>query len=258
MEKEKEMIKPSAIIAVSAKLSLIERQLWNILFYKAWSKLETQDIFQVSMSDILHFFPYDTKNYEHLKACLEKLVRTTVTYDYLGKDNRPAWGVFSLMASAQLENGVCTYSYAPNLRRRLNDEYIYTKLSLHIMMRLSSGHALVLYELCSDYRKVGHKTLSLAEFRDLMGIQETQYKEFNDLNKRVLRPALKEINEKSNLHVEVQTKRTGRKITHLKFLIGYNVDFQPEFPLYESTQGDNVAKIKNLLTQKTRGNDAGF
>lgn len=250
MEKEKEMIKPSAIIAVSAKLSLIERQLWNILFYKAWTKLETQDIFQISMQDILHFFPYDTKNYEHLKACLEKLVRTTVTYDYLGKDNKPAWGVFSLMAGAQLEGGVCTYSYAPNLKKRLNDDYIYTKLSLHIMMRLSSGHVLVLYELCSDYRKMGQKTLSLTQFRELMGIQEGQYKAFKALNQWVLKPALKEINKKSNLHVEVETKRTGRKITGLKFLIGYNVDFQPEFPLYEPTQRDNVTKIKNLLTQE--------
>lgn len=251
MKNEREMIKPSAIIAVNAKLSLIERQLWNILFYKAWPKLETQDIFQVSMQDILHFFPYETKNYDHIKACLEKLVKTAVKYDYLGKDNKPAWGVFTLMASARLEAGVCTYSYAPDLKRRLNDDYIYTKLSLHIMMRLSSGHALVLYELCSDYRKMGHKTLSLAEFRDLMGIQETQYKEFNALNQWVLKPALKEINEKSNLHVEVQTKRTGRKITSLKFLIGYNVDFRQEFPFYERTEADSIAKIKHMLESKT-------
>ena len=52
-----------------------------------------------------------------------------------------------------------------------------------------------------------------------MGIAPSDYAAFKNLNKRVIKPAVKEINELTNFSVEVEQKRGERKVTELKFRI---------------------------------------
>ena len=56
------MIKPSAMIAAGAKLSLIERSLWNILFKTAFNKLALDVMHEISEQEMLSYFPYETRN----------------------------------------------------------------------------------------------------------------------------------------------------------------------------------------------------
>ena len=52
-----------------------------------------------------------------------------------------------------------------------------------------------------------------------MGLEETDYPVFKVLNQSVIKPAIKEINDLTNYHVEVEQKRVGRRIGFLKFRI---------------------------------------
>jgi len=61
----------------------------------------------------------------------------------------------------------------------------------------------------------------------LFGIKEDQYKQFKFLNLFVLKPAVQEINKKTELFVEIERGKTGRKISGIKFLISKNKK-QPE------------------------------
>ncbi len=242
------LIKPSATIAAGAKLSLIERSLWNILFKKAFDKLALNIVHEISEQELLSYFPYETRNTDHLKAALKRIVGTVVEYNILGKDKQQVWGVFSLLGGAELKNGVCRYSYSPQLTEKMNDKLMYAKISMHIAMRLISKHSLVLYELAMDYVKVGETPwITLDHYRSLMGIQDHEYKLYKDLNKWVTKPALKEINAKSNLHVKVTTQRTGHAVSRLKFLIGYNPDYKHDVEVFEPTIDDHKAQIINML-----------
>ena len=236
------------MIAVEAKLSLIERDLWNILFKTAFNKLALNIVHEISEQELLSYFPYETRNTTHLKAALKRIVGAVVEYNVLGKDKEQVWGVFSLLGGAELKNGVCRYSYSPQLTEKMNDKLMYAKISMHIAMRLASKYALILYELVMDYVKVGETPwIQLDVLRKLLGVEEWEYPEYKKFNQWTVKPALKEINAKSNLHVKVTTKRTGHAISHLKFLIGYNPDYKHDVEVFEPTIDDHKAQIINML-----------
>ena len=142
----------------------------------------------------------------------------------LGKDKKQVWGVASLLASAEVENGICTYGFSPHLRYKLYNPRIYTKLNLRLQNRFTDRHALILWEICFDYfdttRDQGETPfIPLEKFRELMGINADEYPLFKVLNRDVIKPAVKEINELTDFCIEVEQKRKGRKVAFLKFRI---------------------------------------
>ena len=52
-----------------------------------------------------------------------------------------------------------------------------------------------------------------------MGIGSDDYPVFKELNRNIIKPAIKEINDLTDYHVEVEPKRLGRRIAELKFRI---------------------------------------
>ena len=74
-----------------------------------------------------------------------------------------------------------------------------------------------------DYKGVNQTPwMELEKFKEYMGIERDQYPQFKELNKFVIKKAIKEINAKTDLWVEVEYKREKRKIVALKFLIKGN------------------------------------
>ena len=132
------------------------------------------------------------------------------------------WGVAGLLASVEIENGICTY-----VRRICVGIYnprVYAKLNLRLQNRFKRQYALVLWELCFDYfdteRDQGETPfISLGMFRELLGIEHKEYPAFSILNRAVIKPAVKEINKETDYCVEVEQKRVGRRIAELKFRI---------------------------------------
>ena len=115
-----------------------------------------------------------------------------------------------------LKDGICTYSFAAHLRYKLYNPRIYTKLNLRLQNRFTSRYALILWEVCFDYFDIARNRgetpfIPLDRFKELMGIALNDYSTFKALNQRVIKPAIKEINELTNYFVEVeqQTRRTA-------------------------------------------------
>ena len=50
-------------------------------------------------------------------------------------------------------------------------------------------------------------------------MQTDDYTTFKSLNQWVIKPAIKEINDLTDYHIEVDQKRMGRRIAELKFCI---------------------------------------
>ena len=53
----------------------------------------------------------------------------------------------------------------------------------------------------------------------MLGIKSDEYPAFSIFNRAVIKPAITEINEVTDYFVEVEQKRIGRKVAHLKFRI---------------------------------------
>jgi plasmid replication initiation protein len=60
------------------------------------------------------------------------------------------------------------------------------------------------------------RKINLVDFKSLFNLED-KYPLFRDLNKRVIKPAVKEINESSNLVVYYSTIKKGRTVVALQF-----------------------------------------
>ena len=219
-----EFVKASPAIQIQSKISLLQRRAWNVLLANAYNELPNQEIHRVSMVELAAKLGFDSKNEDYLKEVLRQLHACTVEWNLLNKDNKEKWGVAGLLASVEIEDGICTYAFAPHLRVQLYNPRVYAKLNLRLQNRFKRQYALVLWELCFDYfdteRDQGETPfISLGMFRKLLGIEHKEYPAFSILNRAVIKPAVKEINKETDYCVEVEQKRVGRRIAELKFRI---------------------------------------
>ena len=225
LENINEVIKASPAIQIQGKITHLQRRVWNVLLANAYNELPDKEIHSVSVAELAAKLGYESNDLVYLKETLEALVDFTVEWNILGKDKKDdEWGVAALLAEAKIKNGICSYAFAPTLRHKLHNPRIYTKLNLRLQNEFKGQYALILWEVCFDYfdtdRDKGETPfIPLETFRELMGIEADGYITFKSLNQWVIKPAVKEINALTNYHVEVETKRIGRKIGELKFRI---------------------------------------
>ena len=224
LAKINEVVKASPAIQIQSKISLLQRRAWNVLLANAYNELPNQEIHRVSMVELAAKLGFDSKNEDYLKEVLRELRFCEVEWNLLNKDNKQIWGVAGLLASVEIEDGICTYAFAPHLRLKLYNPRVYAKLNLRLQNRFKSQYALVLWEICFDYfdtdRDQGETTfISLETFRELLGIEIDEYPAFSIFNRAVIKPAINEINKETDYHIEVEQKRLKRRVSELKFRI---------------------------------------
>ena len=251
-----EFIKASPAIQIQGSLTHLQRRAWNVLLANAYDELPNREIHRVSVVELAAKLGFNSRNQEHLKDMLKSLAECTVEWNVLGKDKKQVWGVATLLASAEIENGICTYGFAPHLRLKLYNPRVYAKLNLRLQNRFTDRHALILWEICFDYfdtaRDQGETPfIPLDTFRELMGVAPDEYPAFKTLNQCVIKPAIKEINELTNFFVEVEQKRESRKVAFLKFIISRLKPIAPPEPIQESLFPDieDLPAIANMLVQ---------
>ena len=101
----------------------------------------------------------------------------------------------------------------------------FTKYELINILSLRSKYSIRLYELLKSYLWQGGWQVSVKEIRELLET-EGKYKEFKDFRKRVLNPAIEEINGYTDLQIEISTLKRGKSISHLHFKIDEKTGYQ--------------------------------
>jgi plasmid replication initiation protein len=82
---------------------------------------------------------------------------------------------------------------------------------------LSSNYAIRLYEMIAQWSDIKDEIdIPLAEFRDRLQITD-KYHAFDNLRRRVIVPALKDLNQRSNLDIVWEAILRGRKVIGLRF-----------------------------------------
>jgi hypothetical protein len=240
--KDKQILKKHvAAIHIGAKLSLLQRKLVNALLYNAYDQLLTAREHHINASVLCEMIGFDSNNIAYLKASLKGLMETVVEFDVLEEDGEQSWEAMVLLPYAKLKGGVCTYRYERALAEKLYHPDVYSKINLSVLREMNSAHALVLYENCYRYVEIAHTPWwDVDVFRKLMSVdQMTSYKQFKLLNRAVIQPAMKEVNALSNIQLELETKRKGRTVTGLRFIIRPN----PQLSLVGMDAEDEVTNL---------------
>ena len=254
-EQKKQILKKHvAAIHIGAKLSLLQRKLVNTLLYNAYDQLLTAREHYIKASVLCEMIGFDSNNIAYLKASLKGIMETVVEFDVLEDDGKQSWEAMVLLPYVKLKGGVCTYRYEPALAEKLYHPDVYSKINLSVLREMNSSHALVLYENCYRYVDIARTPWwDVDVFRKLMSVDKIiSYKQFKLLNRAVIQSAMKEVNGLSNIQLELETKRKGRTVTSLRFIIRPNPqlslvgmdaeDEATDMPAYKALLAEGISK----------------
>ena len=243
-----------ATIHCSNKLSLLERKISNALLFHAFPNLKEQLIHHIRIDELKRLIGANTRNHQALKDALKKLISTVLEWNLLGESvpelDLEGWNSSAILSSVSVNNGVIKYQYSELIKTLLIDPKIYGKINLTIQARFKSSYALALYENCARYRGLPYtKNIDFDVFRKLMGVEKGKYEIFRDFNRRVLNPAISEINTCSDIRVTPEITRTGRALKSIKFkieerAIKNRIGIQNNMPV-ENTEKDVFMNLKN-------------
>lgn len=219
------VVKDNALINASYNLDLVEQRLILLAIIEARQSgkgINANDPLIIhAESYINQFSAHRNTAYQALKDACDDLFARQFSYQSLSdkgniQHHKSRW--VSEVIYVEKE-AVVKLIFAPAiipLITRLEEQF--TKYDIEQVSGLTSAYAVRLYELLIAWRSTGKTPIiEIQEFRQKLGVLDTEYKQMNDFKKRVLDIAINQINEKTDIKVKVEQHKTGRAISGFSF-----------------------------------------
>jgi len=248
MEKNAIVVKSNALIETSYQLSLNEQ----VIILACISQIRrdepvTDDImYSISGTEFASLCGSNLKvAYRDLRSAALKLNarRVRITKYPNGKGNRKKVLVTGWVQSIEYTDGdgLVSLRFTRDILPYLSElKQCFTSYKLKNVVCMSSSYGARLYESLMQWKDIGEREISIDWIRKNF-LLEKKYPQMSDFKKRVLDPAIKDINEHSDLWVKWQQKKTGAKVTHLKFKFGLKKEQKPK-PSKSETKIQGVEK----------------
>jgi plasmid replication initiation protein len=96
----------------------------------------------------------------------------------------------------------------------------FTSFRLENVLYLKSSHAIKLYQLLSQYKKIGMREIRISDLKSILGIENlTTYKLYGNIKSKIFEISKREINSKTDLVISYTEIKKGRKVEAVKFKI---------------------------------------
>lgn len=97
----------------------------------------------------------------------------------------------------------------------------FTTYKLRNIAHLQSSYSIRVYELLMRFNSTGERVIYLDDFKSALGISD-KYPAFKELTRRVIKPAIDELNQRSDLVITYETIKKGRSVVMLSFTFKQN------------------------------------
>ncbi|MEY8213670.1 MAG: replication initiation protein [Colwellia sp.] len=205
------------LIEASYDMTLNEQKLMLACVGKLNPREPVPKEINISVGEFSYLFPEVANNASReLKNACDKLWDRDITIkDPSCKTKKFRW----VQAYAEYEDGSVTLAFSDGVKEYLSQfTGHFAAITLENIKGLQNSYSIRLYEMCQQFIKAGNRMVTLEDFRFIMGVSD-KYKDFKDLRKRVIDPAIAEVNDKTNLELTVaKLKKGGRSYTHLHFV----------------------------------------
>lgn len=211
--------KPNELIEiVNRPISEVGLKVYNFIIKKL-QDLETDRIV-IPLSELLI---ENNTNYEYIYNYLDELQKIQVkSIDKRGK----LWGSFVLLAEyRKVDEGIfvqvpATIHKALCMKGKKQEELYYTTIKLLEEKSFKCSYSLIFYEIIKKYdgENIEMPIYTLEEIRQMTGTVN-KYKLYYDFKKRVLNPAMEEINKFSQKYsYDFKEIKVGKTINKIQFI----------------------------------------
>ena len=262
---DNQIVKSNKMIEGRYKLSAFEQRLILLLSSKISSQDSYFNEFLFTVQEFCDLLEVENVNFEvnrQLKKQCQSLVRKEICINE-GTPTNPIWTWF---------NWFDHITYIPKEAKikmqfhRLLEPYLiflkesYTKYKLGYVLNFKCEYSFRIYELMKQYEKLGERTVLLKDLKEYLMIEE-KYKQYYHIKQKILLKTIKEINDKTDILIEMSEIKAGKKVTALLFRIQENyanktpIDNLLEHNKYKEKPAEELAEIlENLLKSKFNAN----
>ncbi|MBH8308193.1 replication initiation protein [Acinetobacter bereziniae] len=219
------VVKDNALINASYNLDLVEQRLILLAIVEARESgkgINANDPLEVHAEGYINQFGVHRNTaYQALKDACNDLFARQFSYQKINErgnieNYRSRW----VSEIGYVDNeAVVKLIFAPAivpLITRLEEHF--TKYELQQVSNLSSAYAVRLYELLIAWRSTGSTpVIELSDFRQRIGVLDTEYKRMERFKTSVLELAIKQINEHTDITVKYEQHKKGRSISGFSF-----------------------------------------
>lgn len=238
-----QVYKANALVEASYRLSLYEQRivLACIAQVRRDEPLSDQQLYTVSAQQIAEMTGTKLGTaYQNLKAASERLFERRVTLHE--PPNGKSGGKVRLTRWVQEvvyqeDQGTVSLRFSQPMVPYLSQlSAQFTRYALADVAKMTSAHAIRLYELLCQWRDAGKREVELSWFREALQLED-RYSNIRDLKRRVIEPAVEQINEHSPLWCKWDQRKTGRRVSHLVFIFGEKRPGKPVRGVKGKTKG---------------------
>ena len=234
-----------AIEPLSMALTVTGRKAYDVMIWLAQRGSPSADGgYSSPVSAILKGYGSSTKASERVQRYIEQMVQTTVVWRPLTASDaatltldgfepgaalsaREEARTFPLLAEARLYKRAgewwVTWYYPPSIKEQLISPERWAQIELNSIARLNTYTAVALYEICARYKDSPGGLTSRHEpdfwtsvLREGGGLKTREFRKFKS---ELLQPAIREINEKTEVDIDLIEHRTGAVLASIQFKV---------------------------------------
>ena len=254
-----EVKKSEAIVKARYKLSPLAIKFISVVISNLKRSDDVNEEYVVKVKDFKELTGQKTKRiYELIDEALNDLLKNPLTIP-LGDDKNSILKANWVSGAVYNEGEVRFMIYPPLRPFLLEVKEKYLKYRLENILSLRSSYVIRLYEILKDwlelnkrYGNKAEKIISLEEFRQMLEVPKSY--RFNDIKRFILEKAKTELAEHTDILFDYEEIKTGRKVTHLRFVIRENPkNIQADNRIQENYFNNRKAFVA-LLRQNYSGN----
>jgi plasmid replication initiation protein len=207
--------KSNWLIEAAYRTTLNEQRLILAVIAKVNPRNPMPKTFKLKAEEFLECFPLiGAKNAaRELKKAAESLWERTI----IVKDpKRKRWFRW-IQERAEYKDGTVEITFSDQIVPYLiNLRENFTRYQLNKVSNLKSIYSIRLFELIRQFEFKNERKIALEELKNILQI-ENKYHEFRDFNKWILKPSIKELNQKTSYVINVFFEKKLKRVTHIHF-----------------------------------------
>jgi plasmid replication initiation protein len=272
------VLKSRRIGRIKGELTRNQRIAYNVFLKTAYELLlqdSDQNVFRIGLREFLDLAGFNYKNYyswlfkdtekqKSLKTILKELQTKTYELEWRNQKNEP-YKVLSASLLSQFimneDKDYIEFEFPSFIRESILTHQNFYILYLPVIVSMKSSYSIALYEQILQRKEFDVWYVNREDFRGLMGVGEGEYTRAIDFERRVIKPAVREINEIVGISLTYKKVKKRKRIIAYEFHWNFNKakeKLQEEIPYREKIDelraivpDLSVSILRNALNQFT-------
>lgn len=240
------------IMRLGKNLNLSEIKIWTWILFKSFSDLGSKSTFSVDVNELKELTGKDEESIRLSFINLVAIQLKSLNYENHTLSDRE---IMPMLSCARFKGNNIFYEFSASFAKKMRTEENYRKMVMLVQNQFTSKYAKVIYGLCLSFLDTSEaKTeikLTLEQLRTYLDFKDYEYLLFKEINRTILKKSLDEINDKSNIFVEIDYIREKKNVVAIILTIKINKGNLMKYPELKEKELEN-AKSEVLRNQDMR------